>query len=189
MLDPGRCTASCCKQLCSAASGKRYLTGSDHLLEALRQLAQGPSFPCQVSVVGGAVFGQPAHPIVSVGEILLKHMGGKGERAPDAQDASTVHRQTIACACIRARPLDHALIRQYHCPAPSRTPLIFLMPVADNAQQPVQKGAPPWRGGPTGRSNVPLASMRVLAPRPVPLAPAHVSRTPKQTNQAPNCTW
>ncbi len=37
------------------------------------------------------------------------------ERAPLAQDTSTAHCQTSVCACIRAQPLDHALIRQPCC--------------------------------------------------------------------------
>jgi len=39
------------------------------------------------------------------------------ERAPLAQDASTAHCRTIACASTRAQPLDHALTCQCQRPA------------------------------------------------------------------------
>jgi len=51
-----------------------------------------------------------------------------------------------------------------------RTPLLILMPVARNAERSVQRGAPAWRGGPTGWSKVSHASTRVGAPSPTPLS-------------------
>jgi len=53
-----------------------------------------------------------------------------------------------SCVCLHTceQPLDHALNRQRHCPAPSPRVLLRLMPVACNA------GRLSKRGGLTGRS-------------------------------------